>query len=122
MLSIRRSLIAATAIAVSFAGSTTAFAMDTSRQATASVTSSSPNRLRNPVPMIIGSGENRQIFYVEADSADAPVTAFAGAPITASRGVPVIQGMGESAQQVYVPADQAPQAHFGLVPVQRRRG
>jgi hypothetical protein len=120
MRSIRLSLIAATAIAV--AGSATAFAADTAGRSDIGTYSASPNYLRNPVPIVIGAGESRQTFYVEADSANAPTTAFAGAPITASRGVPVLQGMGESAQQVYVPANQAPQSRFGLVPVQSRRG
>jgi hypothetical protein len=120
MRSIRLSLIAATAIVV--AGTATAFAADTARQPVTGAYSASPNYLRNPVSVVLGAGEGRQTVYVEADSASAPVTAFAGAPIAASSDVPVLHGMGESAQQVYVPANQAPRAQYGLVPVQNRRG
>lgn len=108
-----RTLLAATALIVAGAGS--GFAAGPTDVAR------SPSEVNNHVAIIVGVGESRELAYVDGNSAAAPVTAFAGAPVRATRGrvvstnsgVPVVVGVGESAQQIYVPASQAPRTAFG---------
>lgn len=113
-----RMLLAATAMIIAGAGA--GYAADPT-DAVRSANEITSRTLDNQVAVIVGVGESYEIVYVDSNSAAAPVTAFAGAPVSARRGraiyvtegVPVLIGAGESAEQVYVPASQAPRTAFG---------